>query len=182
MQLLVWSNGDWMGEVADQLASFAANVLAMGRASAQKVLRRDVKSIKRAKANLRSLRESDYQACLADECLIWNEHIEYSRIGKVEGDPADGWLLPHYRQWVAEHETFQPHGQSNFKNKLLTILCYSLEVPFALDGYPSYEVQNDGSVILNVRLRSRSDGYAMGIIEWAVLKRVGGLAEQLIDM
>ena len=109
---------------------------------------------------------------------MWDEQIEYSRIGKVEGDPTDHWLLPHYRQWVAEHENSKPHGQSNFKNKLLTILRDSLEVPLPPDGDPSYKVRNVGSVIPNVRLRSRSDGDAMGIIEWAALKRIGGLAEQ----
>ena len=176
--MLEWSNGEWIGELADQLPGFAANVLAMGGASAQKALRRDVKSINRAKADLRSLRESDHLARWADECLVWDEQIEYSRIGKVEGDPNDGWLLPHYRQWVAEHENFKPHGQSNFKNKLLTILRDSLEVQLPPDGDPSYKVRNVGSVIPNVRLRSRSDGDAMGIIEWAALKRVGGLGEQ----
>ena len=101
----------------------------------------DLSSINRVKADLRSLRESDHLARWGDECLVWDEQIEYSRIGKVKGDPTDGWLLPDYRQWVAEHENFKPHGQSNFKNKLLTILRDSIEVPLPPDGDNSYKVQ-----------------------------------------
>ena len=94
--------------LADQLPGFAAKALAMGKASALKALRRDVTSIKRAKAELRSLLESDHLARWADECLVRDEQIEYSRVGKVEGDLFDGWLLQHYRQWVAEHQNFKP--------------------------------------------------------------------------
>ena len=69
-------------------------------------------------------------------------------------------------------------GQFNFKKKHLPILRDSLEVPLPPGVGPSNKLRNDGSLIPYFRLRTLSDGDRAGIIEYAVLKRVGVIAEQ----
>ena len=148
----------------------------------RQALRRDVSSLNRAKADLASLLKSDHLARWADEHLIWDEQIPYSRIGKVNAEPVDGWLLAHYRKWVADHENYKPHGQTSFKAKLVSLLRDSLDLPLPQDGDPGYSIRNVGSVLPHIRLRRTEDGEAKGIIEWASLRRAGQLTEQACDV
>ena len=100
------------------MPGLAARVLSLTPKFVRQVLRPDVRSLNRAKADLASLLKSDHLAQWADENLIWDLRIPYSRIGKLDADLGGGWLLPRYRKWVTERENFQAYGQNNFKSKL----------------------------------------------------------------
>ena len=180
--MLEQKHGRWVGELADQLPGLAAKVLSLNPTFVRQALRRDVTSLNRAKADLASLLKSDHLARWADEHLIWDEQIPYSRIGKVNAEPGDGWLLAHYRQWVADHENYKPHGQTSFKAKLVSLLRDSLDLPLPPDSDSGYFIRNVGSVLPHIRLRRREDGDAKGIIEWASLRRAGQLTEQACDV
>lgn len=180
--MLEQKHGRWVGELADQLPGLAAKVLSLNPTFVRQALRRDVTSLNRAKADLASLLKSDHLARWADEHLIWDEQILYSRIGKVNAEPSDGWLLAHYRQWVADHENYKPHGQTSFKAKLVSLMRDSLDLPLPPDSDSGYFIRNVGSVLPHIRLRRREDGDAKGIIEWASLRRAGQLTEQACDV
>ena len=106
----------------------------------------------------------------------------YSRIGKLDADSAEGWLLPHYRKWVQDRENFRAYGQNNFKTKLVALLRDSLDLPLPPDRDPAYSDRVLGSLLPHVRLRCKADGAAKGIIEWASLRRAGQLTEQACDV
>ncbi|WP_415410944.1 DUF5906 domain-containing protein [Synechococcus sp. A10-1-5-9] len=181
-RMLEQEQGRWVGELADQLPGLAAKVLSLSPSFVRQALRRDVRSLNRAKADLASLLKSDHLAQWADENLIWDPRIPYSRIGKIDADPAQGWLLPHYRKWVEDRENFRAYGQNNFKSKLVALLRDALDLPLPPDGDPTYSDRVRGSLLPHVRLRHKEDGDAKGIIEWASLRRAGQLTEQACDV
>ena len=180
--MLEQERGQWVGELADQLPGLAARVLSLTPEFVRQALRRDVRSLNRAKADLASLLKSDHLAQWADENLIWDTRIPYSRIGKLDADPGGGWLLPHYRKWVKDRENFQAYGQNNFNSKLVALLRDLLDLPLPPDGDPAYSDRVLGSLLPHVRLRCKADGDAKGIIEWASLRRAGQLTEQACDV
>jgi len=176
-EMLEFKNGKWVGELANELSGFAAKVLTLSPDVVRQALRRNTHNLKRVTSELQALFQGDHLARWANEHLVWDERIPYSRIGMADANPADRWLLAHYRAKVTSTENFKPYGQNVFKERLLSLLR-AYDVPLPPEGDPAFYIRNIGSVIPHIRLRVDADGDAKGIIEWAALRRAGQLTEQ----
>ena len=78
---------------------------------------------------------------------MWDERIPYSRIGMADANPAERWLLAHYRAKVISTENFKPYGQNVFKERLLSLLR-AYDVPLPPDGDPAF---TSGTSVLSFR-------------------------------
>ena len=64
----------------------------------------------------------------------------------------------------------------------MALLRDSLDLPLSPDDEPEYSDRVKRSLLPHVSFRHKEDAGAMGIIEWASLRRAGQLTEQVCDV
>ncbi len=167
--------GGWRGELAAAMPGWIVSLVQMDPQEARRALARDVSSVPRMEQQLQALTESDSLADWAEQHLVWDESCVGEmavRIGVKDQDPGS-YLFPHYCRSVREQEQ-HPLSMRNFKPKLIDMLRDTLGLPLpqgATSAGP-YRIRNCGSVIPMVRLRIKADGDALGVIRFALQRRL----------
>lgn len=171
-------HGGWVGELVPELPGLVNWALGMSAAEARAALARDVPSLARAEAELRTLLETDNLARWAEDYLIWDEKAVTGVGTGVTGrnsDP-DAFLYPSYLRFMAEQGPgARPVGINRFKVALVGILRDSLGLPMPAGDTSrgAYKHRIEGSLIPMVRLRSPLDCDGPGVVHYGFMSRVG---------
>jgi phage/plasmid-associated DNA primase len=164
----------WRGELVAELPGLVNWCLSMPEKEARQALARDVRSVCRAEADLRTLLDSDHLAEWADRCLVWDE-AGHVRVGTPDS-PEDKYAYASYAKHVHEQGTVtRPLSVKVFKQKLVDLLRDTLGLPLPpgdLRG-GDYRQRGVGSVVPCLRWRTAADetGDAPGVVRQGFMAR-----------
>jgi phage/plasmid-associated DNA primase len=169
-------NGGWEGELVGELAGFFNWALEMPAEEARRALARDVQSVKRVEAQLKTLLATDQLAEWADENLVWDETCKSTRVGRSE-DSEKIFIYPSYRNFViSSGGDRKPMSNRTFKAKLVDLLRDTLGLPLPEGdvGIAPYKVNGKGSFVPFVRLRTELDDpeKVPGVIRYGHLAQI----------
>ena len=166
--------GGWQGELVAELPGLLNWCLSMPEAEARQALARDVRSVARAEAELRTLLETDHLAEWADRRLVWDAG-RFVRVG-TDGDSATEFAYPSYARHVGEQgASAKPLSLKRFKQKLVDLLRDTLGLPLPPGDIRGgdYKQRGLGSVVPCLRFRTAADeaAEAPGVVRQGFMAR-----------
>lgn len=157
-------NGNWHGDLVDELSDMVNWVLDMDPADAIRAMSRNLASEARRQAARQTLLSSNPLAEWANEFLVYDTDLQdngkpmhSAQVGHLESNPG-AHLLTNYRSWFQKQHDGVPLTTKAFKRTLVEML-QTIGIP--LPGGPLdkglYRIDGKGSVIPFIRFRRCDD-------------------------